>query len=156
MTPRPDRDHPGVIAPPPIIFLGALLLAILLDAVLPLTPLPEVLSYIGIGLILLSFIPGPWAVLVMLKARTGIEPYQAATQLVTDGPFRFTRNPIDLTMTLFVLGFGLVMRTLWILPALSLGLLILHYGVIFREERYLTHKFGDAYREYRRRVRRWL
>lgn len=156
MPPQPEHDHPGVIAPPPLIFLGALLLAILLDAVLPLTPLPELLSYIGVGLMVLSVIPGPWAVLVMLKAKTGIEPHHAATQLVTAGPFRFTRNPIYLTMTLFVLGFGLVMRTLWILPALSLGLLILHYGVIFREERYLTRKFGDSYRQYRRRVRRWL
>lgn len=149
-------DHPGVIAPPPLIFLAALLLSVFLHQILPLSPLPALWGFIGVGLMLMACIPGPWAVIEMLRARTGIEPHQPATQLVTGGPFRFTRNPIYLTMALFVFGFGLVIGTLWVFPALSLALLVLHHGVIFREERYLTRKFGDMYRQYRARVRRWL
>lgn len=153
---HPPPDHPQVIVPAPVIYVSGIVLALLLDRLTPLTPLPEWLRVVGIGLLLISPVPGLWAVLVMWRARTGIEPHSPARQLVTSGPFRFSRNPIYLTMTVFVLGLGFFTRNLWMLPTLSLSLLIVHHGVIRREERYLLRKFGDAYTDYRQRVRRWL
>jgi protein-S-isoprenylcysteine O-methyltransferase Ste14 len=92
----------------------------------------------------------------MLRAGVNPEPHQPTAALVTPGPFRYTRNPIYLTFTLFFAGFALLTRNLWLLPLLLAVLVVMHYGVITREERYLARRFGDAYHAYCARVRRWL
>ena len=91
----------------------------------------------------------------MLRARTNIDPYKPATALVTGGPYRFTRNPIYVAMTLLYVGAALSFRIIPALILLPIALLLLQFGVIRREERYLEAKFGDRYRQYRSRVRRW-
>jgi len=91
----------------------------------------------------------------MLRARTNIDPYKPSTALVTGGPYRFTRNPIYVAMTLLYVGAALSFRIIPALILLPVALLLLQFGVIRREERYLEAKFGDRYREYRSSVRRW-
>ena len=103
MTAAPERDTPGVITLPPLIYGAGGLLGILLNMLIPIAVLPEWLRVPGMALILLSLIPGPWALLNMLRAGTHPEPTHPTTVLVTDGPFRFTRNPIYLTFSLFFL-----------------------------------------------------
>jgi protein-S-isoprenylcysteine O-methyltransferase Ste14 len=92
----------------------------------------------------------------MLAAETNINPYKPALAIVSSGPFRFTRNPLYLAMTLIYLGLTLAANTWWGLVLLLPVLLLIHFGVVAREEQYLERKFGDSYREYRLRVRRYL
>lgn len=99
---------------------------------------------------------GPLGKRAMKQAGTNINPLQPATSLVTTGPFRFSRNPLYLSLTLLFAGLSLILNSLWGLIALAPVLAILHFGVILREERYLEAKFGESYRQYRTQVRRWL
>jgi protein-S-isoprenylcysteine O-methyltransferase Ste14 len=75
---------------------------------------------------------------------------------VKTGPYRFTRNPIYLGMVLGLIGLAIAFNSLWLLMTLVPFALVIHYGVITREEAYLERKFRDVYRRYRARVRRWL
>ena len=76
--------------------------------------------------------------------------------MVTDGPYRYSRNPLYLRVTLLYLGFAFLVNDVWLLAVLPLVLIVLYVGVIRREERYLEAKFGDEYRAYKATVRRWL
>jgi protein-S-isoprenylcysteine O-methyltransferase Ste14 len=91
----------------------------------------------------------PWA-------GTRIETNMPTSTIVTSGPYRFSRNPIYLGMLLGQIGLAIAFNTLWILGTLVPFFLVLRYGVVAREEVYLDRKFGDAYRRYVARVRRWL
>jgi protein-S-isoprenylcysteine O-methyltransferase Ste14 len=78
------------------------------------------------------------------------------TALVAAGPFRFSRNPLYVALTLVYVALALLTNALWVLVLIVPVLFVTHYGVVRREERYLEAKFGDAYRAYRSRVRRYL
>lgn len=150
-----SKDTAGVIAPPPLIYALGIGLSVLLHAVVPFELLPEWGRGMGIILVVLACIPGPAAIVQMLRARTSPEPWHPTTALLTDGVFRFTRNPIYLSFSLFMIGLALFLQNEWMLAALIPVLIVLHYGVILREERYLSRKF-PAYTEYMLRVRRWF
>lgn len=154
---EPPHDNPGVIAPPPLIFGAGGIVGLLLHALLPIRFLPENLNMlVGVLLVVLSAIPGPLALIQMLRRGTSPMPEQPTTALVTDGVFRYTRNPIYLTFTLFYLGVAALVNGLMLLVPLPVILYLITTGVIEREERYLERKFGDAYRQYRARTRRWF
>lgn len=93
---------------------------------------------------------------VMLAAKTNINPFKPTTAIVCSGPFHFTRNPLYVSLTLIFLGVSLAVNTWWTLVIIGPVLLFIHFGVVKREERYLEGKFGENYREYRSRVRRYL
>ncbi len=111
---------------------------------------------IGASLAAIGLVVGFFAFREMLRARTHIDPSKPATALVTAGPFRFSRNPLYLSTTLLYIGAALSFRVLAALVVLPVALVVLHFGVIRREERYLEGKFGEEYRVYRARVRRWF
>ena len=94
--------------------------------------------------------------LPMTWAGTNVPSKLPTTTIVDTGPFRFTRNPIYVGMMLGLIGLAIAFNSLWLLMTLALFALIIRYGVITREEAYLERKFGDVYRRYRARVRRWL
>jgi protein-S-isoprenylcysteine O-methyltransferase Ste14 len=85
-----------------------------------------------------------------------VNPLLPATTVVTRGPFRYSRNPLYLSLALLFLGVSFAMSTWWGVIVAVPVLLVMHYGVVLREERYLEEKFGDVYRQYRGRVRRYL
>lgn len=150
------RDIPGVIAPPPLIYAAGLFLGWLLNRVVPVSILPDWVRIAGIALIVLSLIPGPWALVSMILKGVNPEPSHPTKALVTTGIFRVTRNPIYMTYNLFSVGLALLTENVWMLATIPLVFIVMHYGVILREERYLERKFGDEYRAYKSRVRRWL
>lgn len=151
------HDHPGVMAPPPLIYAGALLIGFVLHGLFPVAFLPAPLNtIIGVVLVALSALPGPLALLEMHRHGTSPLPHEPSTSLVTSGVFSITRNPIYLTFTLFYAGVAALVNSLLIALMLPVVLVIMSVGVIAREERYLDRKFGDAYRQYRASVRRWL
>ena len=155
-----DRaDTPQVIALPPLIFLGALALAALLEAALPI-PLPPLSSGVAYGLGAVLILCG--LALLLLGARrftaagTNIPPTLPTTALVVTGPYRWSRNPLYLAMILIYAGIGFAALSSWVLLLAVPLILILNYGVVIREEVYLERKFGADYRAYRARVRRWI
>lgn len=153
------NDRPGVIAPPPLIFGIGMGLGFLMTWLLPLPWFPGQLamrSAIGWLFIGVGFGVAIWSLYTMHHAGTHVDPNRPTTIIVDSGPYRYTRNPIYLSMVGVEIGLGWIFATLWIWIFLVPELLIIQTGVIAREERYLTEKFGNTYRDYQRRVRRWL
>ena len=157
---RDGEDTPGVMARPPLLLAGFLGAGLLLDWALPLSVVPRFprVCALPAGAALLAAGMGlaVWALGVMLRAGTNPDPHRAATALVEGGPFRFTRNPIYLGMVLFHAGAACLLQSGMALATLPGLAAVLHYGVILREEGYLERKFGEGYRRYRTRVRRWV
>jgi protein-S-isoprenylcysteine O-methyltransferase Ste14 len=152
-------DVAGVIALPPLIFLGFLAAAAVLEAVVPLSLLaahvfPRYLA--GAALAAGGFVMIAMATRRFLAAGTNIPPTLPTTALVIDGIYRRTRNPLYLGTTLVYLGLGIAAESLWAIGLVVPLMWVLNVGVVAREERYLERKFGDAYRAYKARVRRWI
>ena len=106
---------------------------------------------LGIGLVLFV-----WTLVTFWRHRTTVNPYKAASTLCTGGPFRFSRNPIYVGDWFILAGLSLWLQTAWPLLFAPLVWALLRYGVIRHEETHLEARFGEAYRDYRARVRRWL
>src|SRR5215218_8801600 len=90
------------------------------------------------------------------RAGTPTNPYKPSSGIVTEGPFRYTRNPAYLSMTMVYAGVAFLARAPWALALLPVALGVIRRGVIEREERYLERKFGAEYVSYKARVRRWI
>ena len=150
-------DTPGVIAPPPLIYLGGLAVGLVLDWLLPSASLSSALSVplgialIAAGLTLMSSFIGAFR-----RAGTAVPTRRPTTAIVTTGPYRFSRNPGYLGMALIFSGIAVLAEAMWAFAALAAVLLLIRFGVIAREERYLERKFGEDYTRYRARVRRWI
>jgi protein-S-isoprenylcysteine O-methyltransferase Ste14 len=150
-------DNPGVIVFPPLLFAGTLILGLLLQWVMPWYILPHLLARsLGVLLVITSILTASWARTVMRKAGTNINPSKPSLAIVTEGPFRFSRNPLYLSLLGLYLGITLLFNTVWPLLLVVPLLIATHYGIIRREERYLEAKFGDSYRSYKTSVRRWF
>ena len=158
-----DTGTAGVIARPPLIFLAALLLGFATDHLLPL---PPPVSRIGQVHWISAILAGCLMLVGMTVVAAGIRNFsraatpvptnQPARALVTTGIHGWTRNPIYLGIFLVYAAIGNAVRSPWILIlALPLAIVI-RYGVVAREEAYLESRFGDAFRDYKARVRRWL
>ena len=156
---RRDVDGANVRFPPPLIYLGALLIGIFGGRAAGLPGLDlEHESRIALAAVLLA------AGLVVnfagagsfLRVRTAIIPYKPASTLVTGGIYRWTRNPMYLGMALLYAGFAILFDSLFALLLLPAVLFLIQTQVIKREEAYLERRFGDDFRAYRARVRRWI
>ncbi|MHB8483896.1 MAG: methyltransferase family protein [Nitrospiria bacterium] len=153
-----DRiNTPGIIAPPPVVYILLFLTGLIPQIAFSVQPFSLPMRWIiclilvGAGAFMISR-----AFQTMRQAKTSPNPYQPAAVLVTEGPFRFTRNPVYLGMNLFYLGFGVLLDPFWSILLFPVLLLIMEFGVIHREERHLEQRFGEAYLEYKASVRRWL
>lgn len=150
-------DTAGVAAPPPLLFVAGLGAGLLIDRARPAPRLPGVAGRsVGLPLLAAGVLLIAWAVRTMHQAGTPAPPYQPTVAVVIEGPFRFTRNPIYLGMTLCYLGITLLLNRLWALALLPAVLAALHRGVVAREEAYLEQRFGEPYRRYYQGVPRWL
>ena len=159
-TPMPV-DHPGVVARPPRI--AGLLLAVggLLEWLWrwPLLPMhgPGLLHWgSGGALVVLGLVVMVVAVRAFRAAGTNVETPKPAISLVTDGIYARSRNPMYVSLTLLFGGIAMLANSVWLALLVLPFLAVLRVGVIAREERYLERKFGEPYRAYRARVRRWL
>ena len=154
------RDSAGVIAPPPLIALAAVVLGLALDWLLPAYLLTVLLSWperIAIAVVLI----GAGAALAIPAMRgfrsagTHVEPWKPSTALVTGGIFGWLRNPMYVGLTLLLSGLSILLACDWMLVMTIIFVPVIHFGVVKREERYLEGKFGDAYRSYKARVPRY-
>lgn len=150
-------DSPGVIALPPLIYLAGLIAGLLLHWLKPLHFLPQWWTGpVGLSALVLAAVMALTAKRALKLAQTNVDPRQPTTCIVTTGPYRLTRNPLYLSLVLIVLGVACAVNALWIVITLIPVLMTVHFGVIKREETYLTRKFGSVYRDYQKRVRRWI
>jgi protein-S-isoprenylcysteine O-methyltransferase Ste14 len=150
-------DAPGVVAPPPFIYLGALVLGFALEALLPSASLPAWLTWSLGGVLLLAGIALMSSFLTAFRrAHTNVDVRRPTTTIVTTGPYRFTRNPAYVGLTLIYSGIAILAGALWPFATLAVALVVMDVGVIRREERYLERKFGDEYLRFKAQRRRWL
>lgn len=165
-------DTPGVIAPPPLIFLGFLLAGWGLSRLvgdpglnlgLNLGPTlaaagfgPEATRWLALGLVVAGLGLDMAAAGVFRRLGTRPEPWKPSTALATDGLYRFSRNPMYLGFALIYAGFAVGMDSVAALALLLPCLVMIDLFVVRREEAYLAARFGADYDAYRRRVRRWL
>jgi protein-S-isoprenylcysteine O-methyltransferase Ste14 len=146
-------DNPGVIAPPPLIYATAVVLGLVLDSLFPAYVL-SVLLYgadrviVGLVLIGAGVVLAVAAAQAFRSAETNVLPSMPAVRLVTSGAFSYLRNPMYVGMALVVAGLAFALGSDWMLVALVPAALVVHYGAVLREERYLERKFGETYREY--------
>jgi len=155
--PLPE-DHADVHILPPLLFLGSIALGVLLQfaVALRLAPGSGLRVALGLALVALGVAPIVWAIRWMSRTQQDPDPRKPTPELIAGGPFRFSRNPIYVGMTLIQTGVGVALGNLWVLLLIAPTLFILQRGVIEKEEAYLERKFGDSYARYRALVRRWL
>jgi len=150
------KDAAGVAAPPPVIFAAALVTGLALGRATQGDGGGTLARVLGLASIAAGGAIGG-AAIGALKARgSNVNPYNTTTALVTDGVFRFSRNPIYVGMTSVYIGVALCARSLPALVLLPVALALLDHAVVDPEERYLARKFGDAYRAYNDAVPRWF
>jgi protein-S-isoprenylcysteine O-methyltransferase Ste14 len=150
-------DNPGVAAPPPLVYLVAIVVGAALERVWRWKlPTGRWGTVVGALLIVAAIVLIGSALSQFKRAETSPKPHKPTKAIVTSGPFRFTRNPIYVAFTLAQLGIALMTASGWILALLVPALLFIRVGVIAREERYLERKFGEEYVRYKRAVRRWM
>jgi protein-S-isoprenylcysteine O-methyltransferase Ste14 len=152
---KPDTS--GIRVPPPLYYISGFLAGIALELAFPTSWPP---SGIRIAVTLLAALA--WlaldgtAMVFFRRAGTSVAPMNPTTALVTSGPYRLTRNPMYLGMAFLYVAFAFAFGVIWALAFLPAVIVVVDRFVIAREEPYLERKFGQAYRDYKARVRRWL
>jgi protein-S-isoprenylcysteine O-methyltransferase Ste14 len=147
-----------VLIRPPLAWAAAAFAGLVLDwlAPLPFLPAGAPVGWLGALVFVLALALAAWAAITMTRAGSNVPTNRPTTAIVESGPYRFTRNPIYMGMFGGLIGLAIAFNTLWLLAMLVPFVLVIRYGVVAREEAYLERKFGDVYRGYRLRVRRWL
>ena len=157
LAPLPPRDNSSVRVPPPLLYFAAIALGYWLRGRYPLPFVPAALAQpAGAALVVLGVVLAIAGAVTFRRAGTSPNPMKPSTMVVMHGPYRFTRNPMYLGMTVLTIGAAVWLNTGWILILLVPALAVMRWHVIAREEAYLEEKFGEPFRDYKRRVRRWL
>ena len=147
----------NVVAKPPAIYFISIITGILLQIIWPLSIVSFLLlRVVGLLILGLALAVSIWGEQEFKRHETAVNPDQAPTFLVMTGPYRFSRNPMYVGLTLVQLGFALTLNSVWLVLTLVPALVIMSRGVIDREEQFLTAKFGKSYIDYKNSVRRWL
>jgi protein-S-isoprenylcysteine O-methyltransferase Ste14 len=155
--PEAHADTAHVVAPPPLIYAGGLGVGFALDALLPDAALPAGVRWgVGGALLVAALALLRWWIGSFRRAHTPIPPNRPTTALVTDGPFRVTRNPAYLAFVGLFVAIALLADAPWALLPLPVVLAVMQEGVIKREERYLERRFGQEYLDFKARRRRWV
>lgn len=152
-----SAEKPRVLIPPPVLYAVAIGVGLWLERPLP-WPLPggALRFWAGALLITLAVVLFGWCARELRAHKTTINPHRAASSLVDSGPFRFSRNPIYVSLTVLLIGVGLLAASTWVPLMLVWVLPVMQHWVIAREEEHLRWRFGQEYGQYCAQVRRWL
>jgi protein-S-isoprenylcysteine O-methyltransferase Ste14 len=151
------RDNAGVVAPPPLVYLLPLLVGLLLNRKVRAPFVPSgATRLVGLPLVTGGFSLGVWFYRTLHGAGTPVDPREPVSVLVTDGPYRYSRNPGYLSMAMVYAGVASLANSLPSILLLPVVLRVIQSGVIEREERYLERSFGEEYLAYKARVGRWI
>jgi len=152
-----NDDHAHVVINPFLIYIGLGLCAVLLQRLLPLPFLKQPgAAILGVIVMVVSFVFGLPAVLNMIAVKTTANPHRPTTALVFSGPYRFSRNPMYIGLTLLYAGLMTYLQLLWGIILLPILIGLITVWVIMPEEEYLERKFGTEYLNYKSTVRRWI
>jgi protein-S-isoprenylcysteine O-methyltransferase Ste14 len=154
------RDTAGVIAPPPLLALAVVVLGLALDWLLPayvLTVLLSLAERIVVGVVFIAAGLGLAisALGAFKSAGTDAEPWKPSVALVTEGIFKWLRNPMYVGGTFVLAGLSVLLASDWMLVMTIIFVPVIHLGVVRREERYLSAKFGTPYLQYMNTVPRY-
>jgi len=152
-------DKSGVRIFPPLIYLAAIGVGFLIQAAVPVRLAArwhDARLGAGVAFIVIAVVIVASAVFVFRRAGTTPNPTRPTTALVLRGPYRFTRNPMYVAWVILCLGVALAANVFWVAVMAFPAAVTTQRIVIKREEAYLTRKFGDEYRAYQARVRRWV
>lgn len=153
-------DKPNTIPWPPLLYAAALLLGYGLHVFAPLPWLTgsagEFAFMAGLLICAAAIFLDVRTLLELRKHQTTVLPTRGASHLVTSGPFAISRNPIYLGNTLLVIGLGFVFGVAWMLPAAIIAAIGTNHLAIVAEEAHLERRFGSQYRQYKKKVRRWI
>jgi len=154
---NPKNDHARVVINPFLIYTACGLCAFFLQNFFPLPFIPQAEArVIGVIIMIINLILGLTAVRNMFAAKTSLNPYRPTTALVLSGPYRFSRNPIYIGLTLLYTGLVTYLQLPWGLVFLPVVIWLITVWVIVPEEKYLEQKFGSEYLSYKSTVRRWI
>ncbi len=157
MSSAEDKRGPGLRFPPPLLPIGLLAGAWLLQQWVPLALGDKTdLLLTGIFVVGVALLLAAIALLHFWRAHTHVEPWQPTTAIIHSGIFRYSRNPIYLAFCIATLGGALIINSWWGILAIAPLVALLQTLVIRKEEAYLEAKFGQIYLDYKKRVRRWL
>lgn len=153
--------RPNKLPWPPLIYVAAIALSVLLHYAVPLpwlppSPFSDILFAIGWLMVVGAVMIDISAMRSLHRSRTTIMPHRASDHLVTGGAFALTRNPIYLANTMIMLGVGLIAGIVWFFPLAIAAAFATQKLAIEREERHLQARFGKKFRDYAKRVRRWI
>lgn len=152
-----QEDHARVKIHPPILLLIHIFAAFLLNWLFPLPfTFAKILVWVGYLLTLVGIGLAFSAAGRFMKAHPTLDPHGSVTEIVTSGPYRFSRNPIYLGFVCLLIGFPFIFSNYWGLILSPVLMVSLFQLIIKHEETYLEKKFGDVYSSYKSRVRRWL
>ena len=149
------KDHADVKIHPPVLLFIHLVAMYLLNRLLPFA-FPNILVWVGYLLVVVGLGLAFNAVTQFIRAHTTFDPHGSVSEIVTDGVYRFSRNPIYLGFVCLLIGFSFIFRSWWGLILSPLFIILMNALVIQHEEAYLEKKFGELYTSYKSRVRRWL
>lgn len=152
----PEVANPGLMRPP-LVYLGAIGLGLLLHFAWPVWLVSRAVSLpLGGTVVLVAVAVFLYAVRTFRTAGTPVPGNRPTTTIARTGPYRWSRNPIYLSFSLLQLGVACWVNSLWLLVALIPAVALMSFVVIPREEQYLETRFPSDYLPYKASVRRWL
>ena len=155
--PMDRHEAVGLHCPAPAIYAGVFILGLALNRFAPPAGVPPALRLLGWVLIVAGIgVVGLPALVAMRRAGTSPNPARPVTAFVATGPYRFTRHPMYLGMAAVYAGAALAANVVCVLVLLPVAMAVIQQGAMVREEEYMVRKFGEPYRAYMRRVRRWI
>lgn len=147
----------GAVAPPPLVFLGGFILGMVINFFLPIPILRDIsIQLFGVVPLVLGIWLLASANITLRRRKTPPEPWKPSVELVQDGPYRLTRNPIYLSFAIIYVGASFIFNSAFALIMLIPVMIIFERGQIPREEHYLKERFGEEYDRYKAKVRRWV
>ncbi len=153
------KDSADIHVPPPFYFLGCLGLGILLEYLFPVHVIGFYLiprTIIGCAFILISIYFAASGFVVLLKNKTPFDTAKSTVKIVIEGSFRFSRNPLYLSLLLLLFGISILMFSLWLFLTIPILFILFLFKAVKPEEIYLSQKFGEEYLNYSKNVRRWI
>jgi protein-S-isoprenylcysteine O-methyltransferase Ste14 len=152
-------SRPSAIPWPPLLMVAVLVAGWLAGRLYPL-PWPGLDDWparlVGYGLGIAGIALVAWSIATLHRGGTTVQPHQGADRLVTTGPFRWRRNPIYMGDVLILLGLAELTHNIWLVVLTPAFALAIYRLAILPEERHLEARFGQAYRDYKERTRRWF
>lgn len=153
------KDSAGIHIPPPLYFLGCLGFGLLLEYLFPVHLISFSLApraIIGCAFIFISIYFATSGFIVLIKNKTPFDTAKSTVKIVVDGSFRFSRNPLYLSLLLLLFGIAILMLSLWLFLTIPILYLLFLFKAVKPEEFYLSQKFGEEYLNYSEKVRRWI